>query len=650
MMQQIFIDGQLADLSEDTNVTLRYESNILTGASSFTCNHSLTVALPATAHNSRLFGLPTVVQSNVGEVYRWHDVDYIRDGVPVVSGGRCRVLKASPDKIEITMFWGIKRAVDTIFGSESMLSDIETDASIEFHAEPQLTPYAVAVASSTEVFYAAMDTVRYASELSYYRMHVSFANRSWDTNSVASASAYLHPSVRMDWLLDKIQEANNITLDFDDPNGEISTMIVPLVSKIPNDITFNGGYRATVSEPFQANNNIRFTTANASPIIEPQQSAQETSLRCAQAFKGLLRFSMYLYVNDLVLLSYPIMRVKYGYRLDVTTNAKTESCVIIPEGTMFMAYEADNQGRIGFTITGSVPIEMEVGDTLSLRLTCINGGVANPDLYGGIHVNGGNVWINDIIGDLNEVQPTQQYPVQGNLPEVKTIDLVKFLCAVTGAFPVQASTDDVLQFRQVEAVFNWNRAEDWSGRLLSPSDRPEPTGVEYTPNRWAKRNWWRWKEDDTVSGNYDGAIIVDDETIDDERTVMTFPFAATDGNNVPMYSAEYRNGITATKWNKVEPRVLHIQEDSDGNASAFFGFDMSQVIGLYYYDLASTMEKPVVITETFRMTDIQFTSLDETRPIFLAQYGAYFAMLSCELSQNGTAKVELLKLKKQEEI
>jgi hypothetical protein len=137
---------------------------------------------------------------------------------------------------------------------------------------------------------------------------------------------------------------------------------------------------------------------------------------------------------------------------------------------------------------------------------------------------------------------------------------------------------------------------------------------------------------------------------------MTFPFAATDGNNIPMYTSthEYDTDTqtwhTEVKWNKVEPRVMHMEEGENSEAVAFFGFDMSNIITRYYYDLVTTMAEPVVITETVCMTDLQFMALDETRPIFLAQHGAYFALLSCELSQNGTAKVELLKLKKQEEM
>ena len=657
--QQLYIDGQLADLGDNTEVTLTHESNILTGAASFKSNHSLTVTIPATSRNRMLFGYADIVQSTTDEAYQWHTAEYTRNGVPIVSKGQCRLLKATHDSMEVAIVWGMKRAIDNILGGDMTIADIETDAAIEFHAQPQVSTYTDAL--TDEVFYAGMDMTRYMDELEYYHMHVAFENKSWDTNALMGASSYLHPSVRMNWILGKIEDINNVVIDFDDPFGDISTMIVPLISKIPNDITFNWGYMAHASEPTSwggaAGNFIQLQTTHNSSIINEQTTDPASGvLTCQTAFNGLLRFSIYMYLDNLVSIAYPIFRSRYGYRLDVSVQGRTQSCIIIPENSYFMAQERDSQGRIGFTIGGSLPIKMEVGDRLTMRITCISNGVADVFLSGGIHVNGGNVRINDIIGSLNEVQPTQQYPVEGNLPKIKVVDLIKFLCAVTGAFPVQASTDEVLSLKQIDDVFNWSRAVDWTDMLLSQNGEGIAEEVGYTPDGWAQQNWWRWKEDETVKGEYDGAIAVDDETVELSRDVMTFPFAATDGNNIPLYTSEYKYDSetqtwnTTVKWNKVEPRVLHMDEDINGKAVGVFAGDMAQILSRYYFNLAATMSKPVVIMETVRMTDIQFIKLDETRPIYFAQHGAYFAMLSCELHQNGTAKVKLLKLKKQEEI
>lgn len=648
--QQLYIDGTLADISEKTEVTLTHVSNVLNGASSFNANHSLTVTIPATAHNRKLFDFPDIVQFDSNAPYVFHSADYHRDGLPVISGGRTSVVEVTSDEIQLVIVWGMKRVVDTLFGGNDKLVDLETEASIEFYEEPHLTPYATAADPTTEVFYAALDTTRHEDLMSTYHMTVKFQSRSWNTSGTDPATPYLHPSVRMDWLLAQIEAKHNVTIDFVDPYNEIPKMIVPLITKIPNDTTFNGGYMAHASEPSSwgtgGTNAINLETQNTSFIIKPQANPPESFLIANIGFSGILRFSIYMYIDNLVQVAYPVYRSKYGYRLDVNLfGGETHSCVIIPESTTFMVQEMNN-GRVGFTINGSLPIEVEANQRITLRLTCINNGEADYDLGDGIHVYGGNVWINNITGEVNEVQPTQLYPVQGNLPDIKFVDLIKFLCAVTGAFPVQASTEDTLVLSQVSELFDWSRAVDWSDKLLSVSDIAVAAKTGFTPDGWAQKNWFRWKEDDTVSGDYDGSIDVDDETIDKERNIITFPFAATDGNIVPMYVSDDGK----TKWKKVSPRVLHMRSGLNDAAEGYFGFFMSRIISTYYYDLQATMQRPVYIEETVLMSDLEFMSLDETKPIWLKQHNGYFALLSCELHQNGTAKAKLLKLKKMEEI
>jgi hypothetical protein len=265
-------------------------------------------------------------------------------------------------------------------------------------------------------------------------------------------------------------------------------------------------------------------------------------------------------------------------------------------------------------------------------------------------VAGCTLYIAEIIGTEDEVQPGQLYPVEGNLPNIKPVDLVKFLAAVTGVFPVQASTSDTLVMKPVSSVFDISRAVDWSSRLLSPTPRPVPAGKAFAVDGWAQRNWWRWKDDDTVSGSYDGSIDVADETLQTERNVMEFPFAATDGNNVPMYTSEEKNGTVQRKYKAVQPRVLTLIEGETSKAEAMFTLDMTRIIADKYGDLAASLRKPSVITETIRINDVELSQVDETKPILLKQHGAYFALLELSVKGNGTAEAKLLRIVKQEEI
>jgi hypothetical protein len=307
-------------------------------------------------------------------------------------------------------------------------------------------------------------------------------------------------------------------------------------------------------------------------------------------------------------------------------------------------------GKLTIYATGYLAVDMAVGDEIYMRIAPISGGVRDPEIASDLHVQGGPIYVSDIVGKENEVQPGQVYPVEDNLPAIKPIDLVKFLAAVTGVFPVQASTADELIMQPVEALFDWDNAVDWSSRVLSESDLPTAQENEYAVSGWAQQNWWRWKQDDTVVCDFDGSILVDDDTLEESRNVMEFPFAATDGNNIPMYTTESGTENNRTKFNKVEPRVLMMRRGESDEAVGYFDMDMKRILAERYGDLAETLSRPVVITETVRINDVELGSVDESRAIFIAQHGAYFALLELNVKGDGTAEAKLLKLKKQEEM
>lgn len=647
MIQQLYIDGQLADIAEDTNVTFSIVSNLLTGAADFKGNRSLTIALPSTVRNRSIINMAQVVQGGGSYPYTFHNVDYYRNGVAIIQGGIGRLVSATPDKLNIAIVWGVRTAVEALLGSDKTLASLPTTAAIRFHNASEVTDYEDALVD--DVFYAAMDTELHEGENAYYHTHVVIGSDTYNYTEEQPASALLHPSVRMNWILSLMESQYGVHIEWGDAMDDIDRMIVPLVKKIPNDTTYNYGFTASTSEP-NGGNKIRFSITHASPIISQGQSVPEV-LTCATAFTGLAKYSLVLYINeaDLVPVSRPIMRAKYGYSIGLLVGSTWHWCPIMPEGYTFLADKITG-GRLTLYVSGYLNIEMAVDDILMLAIGTTRNGIFDPNTAGDIHVQGGPLFIAEIIGKENEVQPDQMFPVEGNLPDIKPIDLVKFLAAVTGVFPVQASTTDTLVMCPVASVFDWNRIVDWSGRLLSPTARPVAANKAYAVDGWAQRNWWKWKEDDTVLGNYDGSIDVDDETLENDRDVVTFPFAATDGNNVPLYTKEIKQGgVVETKYKDVQPRVLNLIEGSSGEAVGMFDMDMKRILADYYGDLAATMQQPSVITETIHITDVELSQVDETRPIYIKQHGAFFALLELNVKGNHTAEAKLLKLTKRQE-
>lgn len=653
MMQQIFIDGKLADVGDNTEVTLTLNSNILTGAADFKGNNSLTINLPSTVRNRTLFGNADIVQGGGSVPYVFHALDYYRDGVQIVRDGLCRLMNATPDELQIAVVWGIRSAIDALLKADITVNNIETNAAITFNNTP--APSLYTDAQSDDVFYAAIDCVRHETDSERMSVLVSTGDRQWEATGALPASRLMHPSVRVNWILAQLESIFGMSFSWPvDIQAYIDTLIVPLITKTPNDITYGSGYTADVSASSTWDDEngmyLLLTTTNAASIIAAQSTPPDIMLVCVYGFSGVVKFNIQVRV-DVEDAGYPVYHPTVGVKLKVNYGGDNVECAVLAEDAAIMAGELVG-GYAVLDISASVPVSMEAGDRLYVRVDCITSD--NPlmvDHSGEIVVNGGTLYISEIVGSENEVQPNQLYPVQGNLPDIKPIELIKFLCAVTGTFPVQSSTASVLTFKHVSDVFDWSHAEDWSRRLLSVTDRPVAAVKDYDVDGWAQQNWFKWKSDATVTGDYNGSINVDNETLDMSRDVITFPFAATDGNNIPMYSTEVKesggNVTTEIKWNKVEPRVLRMEQDDSIFTRAFFDIDMSVIVPDVYGDLLASLAHPSVITETIRISDVELADINESKAIYLQQHGAYFALLSLTTKGNETAEVKLLKLTKE---
>jgi len=653
MIQQLFIDGQLADINENTNVTFSIVSNLLTGAAEFKGNRSFTITLPFTVHNMRIIEQAQVVQVDSEFPYTFHGVEFIRDGIPIIQDGLGRLVSVTHDEINIAITWGVRTAVDSLLTGDDTLADIETPAYIEFHQDPHVNTFNEALVN--DVFYAALDTELHGSVNDYYHTHIVMGDEKFDYTEILSASSYLHPSVRVSWILNLLESQYGASIDWGDAMDDIGTMIVPLVSKIPNGTTYNNGFTATASDPQTTGglngNFIRFkVTRNSAIIAETTSSPASTQLTCATAFSGLIRYQFVMYIDeaDLVRVSYPVMRARYGYSLGLRVGNDWHWCQILPEGMTFLADKIVS-GKLTLYVTGWLNVEMAVGDIIAMRIAPITNGVTNPEIAADIHIQGGPIYVSEIVGKENEVQPGQLFPVEGNLPDIKPIDLVKFLAAVTGYFPVQKSTAGQLIMQPVSALFDWDNAVDWSNRVFDMDNLPTARQNEFAVNGWAQHNWWRWKEDGTVAGDYDGSIDVNDDALEQNREIFTFPFAASDNNNVPLYATEVKNGVPETKYKKVQPRVMQLMRGENGEAVGIFDMDMKRIIQEKYGHLAESLSRPVIVTENIRMNDVELANFDESRAVYLRQHSAYFAVLEMAVKGNGTAEVKLLKLKKQQE-
>ena len=85
------------------------------------------------------------------------------------------------------------------------------------------------------------------------------------------------------------------------------------------------------------------------------------------------------------------------------------------------------------------------------------------------------------------------------------------------------------------------------------------------------------------------------------------------------------------------------------HSAATLSFDSSlkpqQIVNRHYQSLQSLARRPIVIEDEFLLDELDLCSLDYTKPVYLAKYGRYYAVISIQWSSDKKpSKAKLLQL------
>lgn len=685
--QRLYIDGVLADIDDDTKITLDIKSNLLRDVSKIVSNATYTVKLPKTVHNQALVGHADKLNGGNNYPYKMHHARYFRNGVEIINDGRA-VLLSIGDKIEITIIWGLYQKFSTLVSEGTTLNQLTNSDRILYQSKNVPDKYTDAL--NKNFFYAKLDVWKHDNTVDYsWRSGMSYVTPSGIGRGRTLSSGvtfggsrsntdvgydYLQPSVKVSYLLDLIKQQEGVDFQFsDDALAYIQTLIIPLISRKSNELTFDDQFTASLPETAVTarDQQINITVGTGSNVFNEAAGTTQSTISAAADANVILDISAEWSWDNST--STPQGHSSHSFggsttstdnyshidtylRMTVTSGAKSNDYVIGVNGWCDDRVPSGYKGIIRKKITGYGKIELKKGDTIQFHFTNPRGILRGTKFYGGT--------IKATLSSDENVPSGGYYPICYNLPKIKIIDFIKFLACVTGTFPMQVSDEGVVKFIPYNIVWsNLSKAVDWSNRLIPHEGSNKPKNIEYTVDEWCQHNWYKWKEDETVIGNYDGEIKIDNESIDTERDVFTFPFAATDGSNVPMWEeAEKSTGHgtfgggssssdTTTDTTDSQPsysackdRILRLAEDSNGLATGVFDINMQDVLDDKYRMLAMTLNNAHSITENIIISDIELLNFDETKPVYLAQYGAYFAVTEIKASSNGTAEVTMLQL------
>lgn len=597
---ELYINGDKVDVG-DTDISLNYKSNLLTDISKIVSNNSYTIKLPKTAKNLALIECAHLPSSTTKFPYLKHVGNVLRNGIIIVKDANVVLLSVS-EYIETALSWGNVTNFAEIVSSDKKLTDLE-------YGTEEGTDWVV--------------WNNKGSNSAQFPL-INYGFNSGDSN------VWYHPAITVKWILEKIQEESGVTFNFpSDKKTFIDKMIVPLLTRndsqkindaFPSSLQMVGYVIVESTFSYLKLNYIGDSTQQYASVGGPYGDRLYTKYPITLKVKGtiemLVQYNSGMDVNN----QYLNLRVSQS---DSSGNISSVSTI---ERKNYAAYIEAPNVRLLFNFDDLVSIESD--EFMHFTIKAIATGASSSVLSLTVY-------------DRNEISFGEKFPLVPNLPDIKQIDFIKAVASMVGLFALPDGENGIkfIPFDNLSA--NKSKAVDWTNRVIMAYDSVTPRNLQYTLDNIAQNNWFRYKEDDNVMGNYDGNIQVDDATIEYERDAITLPFSACSTKGgvayIPLYSYNEEGEL---EYNKTNPRILLL----DGTKGIFKGLEWTTLIANNYQTYKGLINNAKVVTEYIRLNSIELRDLEMDIPVYLAQYGCYLAIIEIKTKENDICECKLLKM------
>ena len=597
---ELYINGDKVDVG-DTDISLNYKSNLLTDISKIVSNNSYTIKLPKTAKNLALIECAHLPSSTTKFPYLKHVGNVLRNGIIIVKDANVVLLSVS-EYIETALSWGNVTNFAEVVSSDKKLTDLE-------YGTEEGTDWVV--------------WNNKGSNSAQFPL-INYGFNSGDSN------VWYHPVITVKWILEKIQEESGVTFNF--PSAKktfIDKMIVPLLTRndsqkindaFPSSLQMVGYVIVESTFSYLKLNYIGDSTQQYASVGGPYGDRLYTKYPITLKVKGtiemLVQYNSGMDVNN----QYLNLRVSQS---DSSGNISSVSTI---ERKNYAAYIEAPNVRLLFNFDDLVSIESD--EFMHFTIKAIATGASSSVLSLTVY-------------DRNEISFGEKFPLVPNLPDIKQIDFIKAVASMVGLFALPDGENGIkfIPFDNLSA--NKSKAVDWTNRVIMAYNSVTPRNLQYTLDNIAQNNWFRYKEDDNVMGNYDGNIQVDDATIEYERDAITLPFSACSTKGgvayIPLYSYNEEGEL---EYNKTNPRILLL----DGTKGIFKGLEWTTLIANNYQTYKGLINNAKVVTEYIRLNSIELRDLEMDIPVYLAQYGCYLAIIEIKTKENDICECKLLKM------
>ena len=602
MTDELYIDGLKCDMGADSGITLEYKSNLLSDISKIVSNYSYTIKLPATSRNKRIIKGANIVSANTQFPYIPHSAKVIRDGVEIVMDANAILLSASQETIEIALSWGNTVAFQQLAEFEGNIGDL---------------------AEVNEWVTWMPDAVKHGIE--------------WAQINYGKKENIYHYTYPVSKILELMTNKFGVSIEYDkEKKSWIDKLIIPITStEVPYDTLEN-----TKANPYQL---VWNADKNVHEFSYERVSPKDT---------------------ECIRLNYPgtIIEGKYaGMGCDISVDFSVD---------ILGLYVSDRGEREDIVIARK---ENDGNYTEVARITSLPRYLVDPyyryefksvvtadDFYGNMvlllpinkvieyNVNNSGTVKQDIIfypKPKSEYAPAPAFNrlyTNYNLPKVKPIDLLKTISSMLGVFAVPTNSNSIKMVSFDTVVNGKENAMDWSKKVITDVYSTAGT-VSFKLDNYGQRNWLRYEEDDTVVVNADSYIECNNKTIEKDIDMVELPFAASDmiGEvaSLPLYSYDQNAEL---QKEDISDRILIYDETK--NIGTFKGLTWKELIQANYVSFQDVVRIPKIYSVSVKLTPVDLSVIDLTRPVYIQQAGAYFAIISIKTKQNYICDVQLLKI------
>lgn len=615
MAEQIYINGVFMQREAGASpAALVWQTPFFTDPDSIVSNRSNSVEFPATRHNLK------ALRGEADYAYRAHTVTYCLDGVRLFTG-RATLLSVTPTSLSFSFTWGNVSAFQKLL--DLNLRDLPGE-------------------------YVKWDYDTMTTDVDHYDPYMDFGAGSSAKDADGNYLYVNHPFVKVSGIIAALEAASGVAIEGADA---FAGYVIPCVTKQQDDYA-------------RRRNGIVRTSTEAASFVWPKVSGLFTTYHLFLTYTGdddprgmAIGDKGAIDVSGIDTLHIVIpsggLDMQLGadtfYGLAVAT-VEDEDCDNVTgwlwSGGTFETFTLSD-GSKEAVLTEDIDIRVDVSGCDFVALQVAKSFVSENDgAVSAAFPTAPEVRIYD--DDDAEVPYGGTFPLTANLPDWTGSQLLKNLMKAEGLFAVCPDSSTV-RFVPVTTLHdNRGGAPDWTERLMLTGGRP--TEKTTTFGSFARANRFKWADDDTVTGSYDGTMTVDDESLDAETDLVTMDFAATDTNasGNPVIRAYTKSvdddGAVSVEFREVTPRLLQLVSVSGPVRTSFARIDFATVLRNKYAAYAATVLHPEVVKASVRVAAYELQTLDLSVPVYSHQLRGYYAITKLTTKKGGTAEVELLRL------